>query len=58
MEELTYMQLIHGLTSELQSIWSRTDFTISGTGSTTGHGTHLVALQEALFIRVSWLQVA
>jgi hypothetical protein len=54
MDELTYMQLIHGLTLELQSTWSRMDFTISGTGLTTGHGTRLVALQEALFIQASW----
>jgi hypothetical protein len=54
MDELTHIKLIHGLTLELQSTWSQMGFTISGTGLTIGHGTHLVELPEGLSIQVSW----
>jgi hypothetical protein len=57
MRELTDMQSILGLTSEQRNILSRTDFTISGTGSMTEHGIPSVELQEELYTQVSWLPV-
>jgi hypothetical protein len=48
------MQSILGSTSEQQNISFNMVSMISGIGSMTEHGIHLVELQEEPFILVSW----
>jgi hypothetical protein len=52
--QLIKMQSILGLTSERQNISFNMGSMISGIGSMTGHGIHLVELQEEPFTLVSW----